>query len=195
MISNLVSGNRPAEQITLSLVTSHFTDALELLPAGMAPYFPKKPLKLDYIYFHVGRLTIFWADTEDAVDACLDVFSRALPAPLYQRPMSTRRRIVAFRRFLPKLRLSDAQRRRGKELIDRFANLRDHRHWLTHGVTWNDTCASKFEWHRRVVLVDDWRSGILTDVEAFIEGEFADRRGLLDATFGHFLAIDRKSSR
>ena len=55
--------------------------------------------------------------------------------------------------------------------------------------------ASKFEWHLRVVLVDDWRSGILTDVEAFIEGEFADRRGLLDATFGHFLAIDRKSSR
>jgi hypothetical protein len=52
--------------------------------------------------------------------------------------------------------------------------------------------ASKFEWH---LLVDDWRSGILTDVEAFIEGEFADRRGLLDATFGHFLAIDRKSSR
>src|SRR5580704_11257752 len=55
--------------------------------------------------------------------------------------------------------------------------------------------ASKFEWHLRVVLVDDWRSGIHTDVEAFIEDEFADRRGLLDATFGHFLAIDRKSSR
>src|SRR6478672_7919621 len=55
--------------------------------------------------------------------------------------------------------------------------------------------ASKFEWHLRVVLVDDWRSGILTNVETFIEREFAKRRRLLDATLRHFLAIDREGSK
>src|SRR6516225_3413646 len=51
----------------------------------------------------------------------------------------------------------------------------------------------ELEWHLRIVVVNHWRSGVLADVEAFIEGKFADGRGMLDTTFGHFLAVDRKS--
>src|SRR5262249_60503793 len=52
----------------------------------------------------------------------------------------------------------------------------------------------EFERHLRVVFVDDWCSGILTDVETFIEGELADRRSVLDAAFRNFLAIDHEGA-
>src|SRR5262249_49527816 len=52
----------------------------------------------------------------------------------------------------------------------------------------------EFERHIRVVFVDDWCSGILTDVETFIEGELADGRSVLDAAFRNFLAIDHEGA-
>ena len=55
--------------------------------------------------------------------------------------------------------------------------------------------AGELERHLRIVIVDDRRSGVFADIEAFIEREFADGRGLLDPIFGHLLAIDREGSK
>ena len=96
-------------------------------------------MKLDYIYYHVGRIAVGWADAEDAVDACLKMFAKAIPDSLYQRPISTKRRITTFRKCLAKLRISDAQRQRGVCLIDSFARLAQHRTWTAHGSTTDDT--------------------------------------------------------
>lgn len=105
----------------------------------MAYYFPKKPLKLDYIYFHTGRLVVQWAGAEDAVDACLHLFAKAFPDPLYQIPRSTKRRIVAFKKGLGRCRLSTEQAEKGRNLIARFEAMAEHRHWAVHAVLWNDS--------------------------------------------------------
>jgi hypothetical protein len=52
----------------------------------------------------------------------------------------------------------------------------------------------EFEQHLRAVLVDDWRSGVPTDVETLIEREFAERSGVFGATLAHFIAIHRERS-
>jgi hypothetical protein len=53
--------------------------------------------------------------------------------------------------------------------------------------------ASELERHLRVVLVDDGRTGVLTDVEAFVERE-PNRLGQVDATLTDLLTIERKRS-
>jgi hypothetical protein len=52
--------------------------------------------------------------------------------------------------------------------------------------------AGEFKRHLRIVLVDDGRTGVLAAVETFVEGEFAQRIGSLDATLPDWLAIDGK---
>lgn len=103
------------------------------------PYFPAKPIKLDYIYYHIGRFAVAWADAEYAVDACLETFAMALPDPLYKRPLSTKRRVETFKSQLKKLRITDDQRSDGRSLIERFSNFSEHRHWTIHGVTTGGT--------------------------------------------------------
>lgn len=111
------------------------------------PYFPSKPCKLDYIYFHIGRLSVLWADAEASVDRVLEIFARANPDPLYIAPTGTRRRIQAFRKQLKQVRLTDEMRAKGRELIDRFDFLAWHRHWTTHGTT-----------HTRSITGETWRA-------------------------------------
>ena len=98
------------------------------------PYFPSKPIKLDYIYFHVGRVSVNWANAESSVDSCLSVFAQANPDPLYQAPISTKRRISVFRKQLEKLRIDGAVKQGGRDLIDQFEHLAWYRHWTTHGT-------------------------------------------------------------
>lgn len=107
------------------------------------PYFPRRPIKLDYIYFHTGRFVYFWACAEDALDACLRFFEKAFPDPLYQRPLSTKRRIAVFRASIKKGRFTDAQRATALDLIDRFAAVAQHRQWAVHGVTWGNSHATE----------------------------------------------------
>jgi len=111
------------------------------------PYFPSKPCKLDYIYFHIGRLSFLWADAEASVDRILDVFARANPDPLYVAPIATKRRITTFRTQLKKVRLTDEAREKGRALIDRFDYLAWHRHWAMHGTA-----------DMRSILGETWRA-------------------------------------
>jgi len=100
---------------------------------SIRPYFPSKPIKLDYIYFHVGRVSVLWADAEQALDRIIEIFAQANPQPLYAAPISTKRRIKTFRSQMVRIKLTDDQRARGSDLIDRFENLAWYRHWTTHG--------------------------------------------------------------
>jgi hypothetical protein len=98
-------------------------------------YFPEAPIKLDFIYFHTGRFVVLFADAEDSVEACNEMFSVALKLPSRDRPRSTQRRITMFRECIAKVRITDEQRAEGISLIDRFAVLADHRQWIVHGCT------------------------------------------------------------
>jgi hypothetical protein len=98
------------------------------------PYFPSKPVKLDYIYFHVGRVLVNWASAEDSIDLCLAMFAKALPDPLYQKPASTKRRIATFKKQVRQLKITDAQLLTARRLILRFNWLAKERHWLAHGI-------------------------------------------------------------
>jgi hypothetical protein len=99
------------------------------------PYFPSKPCKLDYIYFHIGRVSVLWADAESSLDRILEIFALANPNPLYVVPTGTKRRISTFRSQIKKVRLTDDVRAKGLALIDRFSFLAWHRHWTTHGTS------------------------------------------------------------
>lgn len=154
------------------------------------PHFPDKPIKLDYIFYHIGRMSFFWADCENAVDHCISVFARAFPDPLYQRPISTKRRIAVFRKGLGQLHIPDKDRARGKKLIDEFAELADHRRWTTHGSASDDTWTGQtYKKHRSWVRLgrDNLTTGIreyrdyqLSDLEYFgdvardLSGDFWD---------------------
>jgi hypothetical protein len=54
--------------------------------------------------------------------------------------------------------------------------------------------AGELERRLRVVLVDDRGTSVLTNVEALIERELAERIGLLDATLSHGFSIDDERS-
>jgi hypothetical protein len=99
------------------------------------PYFPEKPIKLDYIYYHVGRTLTQYGSAEQGIDACLRMFSTAAPNPLYAKPLSAKRRVTEFKKFLKILNLTEAQRARGRELISEFDRLSKQRKWLAHGHT------------------------------------------------------------
>ena len=125
------------------------------------PYFPSKPLKLDYIYFHVGRVTMLWADVEESVDRLVSIFARVRADPLFVHPISTKRRIKEFRRLMKLVRLSDEARAKGEDLIARFANLAWYRHWISHGTL--DTASIKGEtWRANGGMVDYCRQNLST---------------------------------
>lgn len=102
--------------------------------AASPPYFPTKPIKLDYIYFHVGRVSVLWAEAEQSMDRIIEIFAEAAPQPLYAPPISTKRRVKTFRKQLTLVRLTDEVRAEGEDLIDRFDNLAWYRNWTTHGT-------------------------------------------------------------
>lgn len=102
------------------------------------PYFPRDPIKLDYIYFHVGRFVVLFADVEDAVTHCNKTFLDVLGSN-QEWPRNTKRRIAVFRECLPHLPISDRQRQIGSGLIDRFETVNDHRQWIVHGITWDES--------------------------------------------------------
>ncbi|MDP3257327.1 MAG: hypothetical protein Q8S58_20400 [Bosea sp. (in: a-proteobacteria)] len=160
----------------------------------MAYYFPKKPVKLDYIYFHVGRFVVRWADAEDAIDSCLRLFAAALNDPLYQIPRSTKRRIEAFKAGLAKCRLSPEQHSRGKALLARFEAIVEHRHWAVHAVLWNESWEAKttFVSYLRVSLSDgglEQRDYDLAEIE-----ELADECGRLHVELWDWLTSDLGAS-
>ncbi|WP_084367973.1 hypothetical protein [Rhizobium sp. RU36D] len=143
------------------------------------PYFPRKPLKLDYVYFHVGRISVNWALAEDAIDACLRVFARALPDPLYELPISTQRRISDFRKKIKKLKLTDEQRLSGSELIDRFSYLAWHRHWTTHGTITNGTFEGQ-TWRKQKGFVNFERLNLSTKMLEVLEMHLSDLEDMGD---------------
>ena len=143
------------------------------------PYFPNKPIKLDYVYFHLGRIAANWALAENAVDACLRVFARALPDPLYQPPISTQRRISDFRKKIKKLKLTDEQRKGGSEIIDRFSYLAWHRHWTTHGVITNGTYEGQ-TWKKQKGLVNFERPNLTTNMLEVFEIHLSDMDAMGD---------------
>jgi len=103
--------------------------------------FPKKPIKLDYLYYHTGRLLFLWAQSENAIDACLFFFSRCLQGPIYDPPRNTKSRIKHFNSAIKKLGLTDQKKQTGIQIITRFAALAEHRNWIAHGVI----CANSVE--------------------------------------------------
>ncbi len=143
------------------------------------PYFPIKPIKLDYIYFHVGRITVNWADAEAAIDSCLRVFARISQDPLYQRPVSTKRRIVLFREQLKRLPLDKAHTVRGRQLIDRFAHLSWYRHWTTHGEIESAYILGQ-TWRSKKGLVGYRRNNLSTDNSEWEELHLADIEAMGD---------------
>jgi hypothetical protein len=107
------------------------------------PYFPIRPIKLDYIYFHVGRFVTFFADAEEAVVSANRIFMLALNRNPRERPRNTQRRITLFRRDIELVRLTPEQRAVGIALIDKFTELADHRQWIVHGSTWDNSFQTK----------------------------------------------------
>lgn len=99
------------------------------------PYFPDKPIKLDYIYYHVGRTLTNYGTAEQGIDACLRMFSQAAPDPLYAKPLSDKRRVTEFKRFLKRLNLTPEQKIIGRRLIAEYSRLSKQRSWLAHGHT------------------------------------------------------------
>lgn len=101
---------------------------------SVRPYFPSKPIKLDYIYFHVGRVSVLWADAEQSLDRIIEIFAEAAPQERYAPPISTKRRIKTIRSQMAGIKLTDEVRDQGTDLIDRFEELAWFRHWTTHGT-------------------------------------------------------------
>lgn len=152
-------------------------------------------MKLDYIYFHVGRVSVNWANAENSVDACLRTFALALPDPDYQAPISTQRRISTFRKRIKKLRITDEQRNAGSTLIDRFSYLAWHRHWTTHGVLSNSTYEG-LTWRKQRGLVALDRLNLSTSVIETLELHLSDLEDMGDEAlaltngFWDWLAVD-----
>jgi hypothetical protein len=159
------------------------------------PYFPEKPVKLDYIYFHVGRAITWWACAEEGIEACVDLLAKAAPDPLYVRPTSTKQRIVAFKRLAKRVPLSDPQRDKGKKLIQTFGELSHLRHWLAHGTspkysfigeTWRKN-GSWVTFERRHPGTGEWMSAEaqLADIEWM-----ADRCLRLNSNIWNWITVD-----
>jgi len=138
-----------------------------------APYFPERPVKLDYIYFHVGRVTVNWANAEEGIAACIRIFARAVPDPLFQRPISTKRRITEFKRLIRLINITEDQRATGTELIERFSYLAWHRHWTTHGQIPTKSFIGE-TWRRQRGLVEFHRWNLSTDELEALEIHLSD---------------------
>jgi hypothetical protein len=155
--------------------------------------FPKKPVKLDYIYYHMGRLAFSWAEAEHALDACLFLFEVAHPDPLYQRPISTKRRISTFRAFIRKSRLTQEQAEKATMLIERFTSVSEHRKWFTHRTIENDTYRTK---DKSIHLRGRDEDGTLFVREYDLDDleKYSDECFYLMEAFWDFLTIDLGAS-
>ncbi|MBZ9934986.1 hypothetical protein LB518_01665 [Mesorhizobium sp. BR1-1-16] len=159
------------------------------------PYFPTKPLKLDYIYFHVGRLTTWWSGAEDAVDVCLEMMSKIIEDPLYQRPRSTKRRVTAFKSFLKTVPFDPPHLSRGESLIARFSKVARHRHKIIHGVvsygTWEGkTWKKQGGWVRFASFSLDDGALDFTDFELAEIEEISDEALSICCDFWDWIAED-----
>lgn len=169
-----------------------------------APYFPKKPIKLDYIYFHVGRVSVLWADAEQALDRIIEIFAEANPQSLYSPPISTKRRIKTVRSVMAGVKLTDTIRGRGNDLIDRFENLAWFRHWTTHGTVEEPSMRGE-TWRGQKGVVSFLRQNLstrefevhdlhLTEIEAMGDEALEIYTGLIDwMAFGLGCATSKKT--
>lgn len=115
-----------------------------LLPRHI--YWPRRPIKLDYIYFHVGRLAFQWAEVEDAMCCLIELYQAVLEDEDFEWPRSTKRRIETLRAQLLRLPAHEVPAHYlecARDCIDRFASAAEHRQWAAHGVAWDGTWDSK----------------------------------------------------
>jgi hypothetical protein len=143
------------------------------------PYFPDKPMKLDFIYFHIGRISVNWAGVETCADTCLRVLSAAAPDPLYKAPRTTKKRIEVLRRLITRVNIPARTLSRGQRQIEEYSRLSHIRNWAIHG----DLSLGSFEgktWRHKGGLVILHRNNLSTQETEYSEFHLSEMEAVGD---------------